>query len=290
MRKHLYLVFILLAVMACKQRHRKENIPIVETAPGKPEVKLYALDGGTVMVNNLDLFSQGGKYEGRTMEFADAFYIIEHPKGRLMWDAGLSENLVGQEPFTTPNGNFTVSRKDSLQTQLATLGLSEKDIDYLALSHTHFDHSGSAYQLTEATWLVPLAEYAFVHSEMVANRAPDNLKAVEMLTKTEKFEGDLDVFGDGSVIIKAMPGHTPGHTVLFVDLVNHGPVLLSGDLYHFQENRDNKGVPSFNTDVEQTLKSMEAFEAFAKEKKAAVIIQHEAKHFAEMPKAPKYLN
>lgn len=78
-----------------------------------------------------------------------------------------------------------------------------------------------------------------------------------------------------------MPGHTPGHSALFVDLTQEGPVLLSGDLYHFNENRENKVVPSFNTSVEETKKSFEAFEAFAKEKNAKVIIQHEPKDFSQ---------
>ena len=58
--------------------------------------------------------------------------------------------------------------------------------------------------------------------------------------------------------------------------------LLSGDLYHFEENRTSKGVPSFNYDVKQTIESMNKFEAFAKEKNAEVIIQHSSKSFQRL--------
>ena len=82
---------------------------------------------------------------------------------------------------------------------------------------------------------------------------------------------------------------TPGHQVLYIDLPEHGPLLLSGDLYHLYENREHKRVPIFNVDVDQTLASMEAFEKFAKEKNAKVYLQHQKEDFNKMPKAPDYL-
>ncbi|MGB5692354.1 MAG: N-acyl homoserine lactonase family protein, partial [Flavobacteriaceae bacterium] len=96
-------------------------------------------------------------------------------------------------------------------------------------------------------------------------------------------------FGDGTVVLKYMPGHTPGHQVLFLDLKKHGPVLLSGDLYHFSENREFKRIPIFNYDLEQTRRSMSLFEAFAEEKKAKVYLQHQKEDFLSMPEAPEYL-
>lgn len=289
MKKSILLLAILLSSFACKDSREKETVAKETAEEATPEIKLYVFDGGTVQVNMLEIFSQGNLYKGETKEFADAFYLIDHPKGKMLWDAGLGEGLVGQEPFTTPNGAFTVSRKDSIVGQLATVGLTPKDIDYIALSHTHFDHTGSASKVADATWLVQEAEYDFVTSEEQQKQNADNYNAIKDLKKVKKLNGDHDVFGDGTVIIKSMPGHTPGHQVLFLDLPETGPVLLTGDLYHFQENRDNKGVPSFNYDVQQTLKSMEAFEAFAKEKNARVIIQHELTDFNELPKAPKSL-
>ena len=60
--------------------------------------------------------------------------------------------------------------------------------------------------------------------------------------------GDHDVFGDGSVTIVSASGHTPGHQVLLLKLKNFGPLVLSGDLYHFEASRRLRAVPAFNTD------------------------------------------
>ena len=287
MKKLLLIVLSLSIFVGCKDAKPSEETNTVEAAPKKEGVKLYALDGGSVQVHKLEVFSQDTTYTGQTKTFADAYYIIEHPKGRLLWDAGLAEGLVGQEPFTTPNGVFTVSRKDSVVSQLAQLNLTPQDFDYIGISHTHFDHTGSASKFADATWLVQEAEYNFITSD--EQKEGDNYGAIAALTKVKKFNGDYDVFGDGTVVIKSMPGHTPGHQVLYLKLEEAGNVLLTGDLYHFQENRDNKGVPSFNFDVDITLKSMEAFEAFAKKKNADVIIQHSVDDFNRLPKYPKYL-
>lgn len=286
MKKIVSILIVVVTLFSCKEV--KKEVASQEVT--KPELKLYTFSGGTVMVNNLELFSQDTTYQGQSKEFADPFYVISHPKGNLMWDAGLPEMLVPMpQPYTDPSGAFTVSRKDSVVNQLKTIGMTLEDIDYLALSHTHFDHSGHANTLKDATWLVQGTEYDFITSEETQQNNADIYSAIAQLNNVQKLSGDFDVFEDGSVIIKAMPGHTPGHQVLFLDMPENGPTLLTGDLYHLYENREHKRVPSFNFDVAQTLSSMERFEAFAKEKNAKVYVQHQKEDFNKMPKAPKYL-
>jgi glyoxylase-like metal-dependent hydrolase (beta-lactamase superfamily II) len=105
-----------------------------------------------------------------------------------------------------------------------------------------------------------------------------------------QFDDSYDVFGDGSALIVSMPGHTPGHSVLLVNLKNSGPVLLTGDLYHLTEARTNRSVPKFNTDAEETRVSMTKFEELAAASGARVIIQHEAADFGNLPHAPAYID
>ncbi|UWX55074.1 N-acyl homoserine lactonase family protein [Maribacter litopenaei] len=287
MKRFFLFTAVLIGFLSCKETKKEEKKEVAEEVA--PEIKLYTFDGGTVKVNNLELFSQDTTYHGQTKEFADPFYVIVHPKGTLMWDAGLPEMLVGQPEYTDPSGAFTVSRKDSVANQLKSAGLSLEDIDFIALSHTHFDHSGHANALKNATWLVQGPEYDFITSEEVKNSGEGIYEAIQELDMIQKIDGDYDVFGDGSVIMKSMPGHTPGHQVLYLELPENGPTLLTGDLYHLYENREHKRVPIFNYDVEKTLASMETFEAFAKEKNAKVYVQHQKDDFNKMPKAPEYL-
>lgn len=292
MKKIITLFAAILVIISCKEStiDTKQAEKEIQEAPSKPAVLLYTFDGGSVGVNNLNLFAQGDTYKGESKQLVDPFYVIKHPKGVLLWDTGLPEGLVGQAAYTTPDGAFTISRKDSILNQLATIGLKKEDVNYIAFSHIHFDHTGGASHFANATWLVQKPELDFSISEEIKSNgfyAPDSFKA---LTNVTSLSGDHDIFGDGSVIIKSMPGHTPGHQVLFIDLPEHGPTLLSGDMYHFQENRDGNVVPGFNHDLKQSETAIADFEAFAKAKKATVYIQHEPADFAKMPVAPKTLN
>ena len=290
----LVLIFAALSLVACKDFKEGfdkgyEDAQKEAEAEDAPKVELYTFDGGNVGANKLSLFSEGDKYEGESKQLKDAFYVIKHPKGILVWDTGLPEGLVGQDPYTTPDGGFTISRNDSIVNQLKEINVTPEDVNYIAFSHIHFDHTGAANNFAKATWLVQQSEYDFAMGEDIKGNSFYAPASFSELKNVEKLNGDRDVFGDGTVIIKSMPGHTPGHQVLFLELAEAGPVLLSGDMYHFQENREGKIVPQFNYDIAQSKEAIEAFEAFAKEKNATVYIQHEPADFAKMPKAPKAL-
>ena len=274
MKKLLFLLFAI-SIVSCKKSEKK----VEETK--KPDVKLYQLVGGSIFVKKLEVFSQDTTYTGQQKQFTDAYYVISHPKGNLMWDAGLPEQLVIPEPFDEPSGVFRIQRPDSLANQLKSIGFKIEDFKYFAMSHSHFDHTGHANYMKDATLLIQENEYKANAGDSINKPNP----ALAELKNVKKINGDYDVFGDGTVVIKYMPGHTIGHQVLYVEVAGlEKPVLLTGDLYHFEENRANKGVPSFNYNVEETLKSMDKFEAFAKEKNAEVIIQHSPLDFEKLKK------
>lgn len=284
MKKIIYF-FIGISIISCKdvKKDFEDGYNDARGIKEKAKVTLHVLDGGSIQANKLELFSEDTTYTGQSRGFADAYYVIVHPKGNLMWDAGLPESLVGMvEPYTDPNGAFTVSRKDSLVNQLKEIDMTIDDFKYLALSHSHFDHVGHANALKNATWLVQENEYNFFTNDSAKIQQSDIYNAIKELSNVQKLNGDHDVFGDSTVVIKSMPGHTIGHQVLYLDLGLEKPILLTGDLYHIEENRIYKRAPIFNYDIPMTKKSMEAFEAFAKEKNADVFIQHSLKDFERL--------
>lgn len=237
------------------------------------------IDCGTIEISDLDGFSSAGDYAGQSDTFTDTCWLVNHPAGRLLWDLGLPGILKQGGP--QQNGVFTVSVDETITDQLAKMGLSASDIDYMAISHSHFDHIGQVAQFPDVTWLVHEDELAAMFppkDEEGDVTAPSDQVAMFALfdpLKKETFTGEKDVFGDGSVIIFETPGHTPGHTSLQVNLPEMGPILLTGDLYHRTESRELKRVPRFNFDEQQTLAAMDAFEARAERLGATVIIQHE---------------
>ena len=95
------------------------------------------------------------------------------------------------------------------------------------------------------------------------------------------------MFGDGSVVLIPTPGHTAGHQSLLVNLVDTGPVLLAGDLYHFQFNRDHYGIPVWN-DKKATIRSFAKIDELLDKTKAQLWIQHDKPQFDALKKAPAY--
>ena len=271
MKKITILVFFLGFVFSCKNE-KKATLENVIEVTNEPKITLQVVNGGDITVNKLEAFSDSlHLYQGQSKVFVDPIYIITHESGkRMIWDTGLPE-AIGPDPVTPGDGTFTIARKDSIGHQLKTLDLTYEDFDYIGISHIHFDHTGTANYFKNATWLVQENEYDFITSEEQINGLG---AAISELKNVQKLNGDHDVFGDGTVVIKSTPGHTIGHQSLYLDLGLERPILLTGDLYHFQENRQSKVSPSFNYDFPQTRSSMDTFEAFAKEKNAEVIIQH----------------
>ena len=106
--------------------------------------------------------------------------------------------------------------------------------------------------------------------------------------KRRTLNGDHDVFGDGSVKIISAPGHTPGHQVLYLELSNFGPLILSGDLYHFEASRELRRTPVFNTDAEETLRSMDKVEALIESTGATFWIEHSQELAESLNLAPAF--
>lgn len=244
-------------------------------------LELHKLDCGTIAISDLDDFSSAGDFAGQTATFASTCWLVRHPEGDLVWDTGVPGMLAGQPSFE--QDIYTVSLAETLSEQLRARGVSPADVDYVSISHSHFDHIGQVDQVSGATWLVHEDEYAAMFPA-----GEDDSESVTQFSAFasmtfEQFSGEYDVFGDGSVVIFPTPGHTPGHTALQVTLEETGPVLLTGDLYHRSESRDLRRVPRFNFDEAQTLASMEAFEARADALGARVIIQHERGDVSDLP-------
>lgn len=242
-----------------------------------PALYVDVLDCGTIGISDLDAFSSAGDYAGTPDTFTDTCYLINHPNGRLLWDLGVPGILKEAGPVV--QDIFTVSLNATITEQLEALGLTPADIDYVAISHSHFDHIGQADQVQGATWLVHQAELdTMIPADgSVPQTSADQIALFNAFKgmKREAFTGEKDVFGDGSVVIFETPGHTPGHTSLQLKLPESGPVLLTGDLYHRSESRSLARVPRFNSNEENTLASMAIFEARATDLGAKVIIQHE---------------
>jgi glyoxylase-like metal-dependent hydrolase (beta-lactamase superfamily II) len=258
--------------------------------------RLYTLDCGHASFKDFAAASDTGDFDGRSAELADPCFLIQHPNGWLLWDAGLPATLPasvtgGLSPKAMAEQlGFRTWLDGSVTAQLHDIGITPDDIGWLAFSHLHFDHVGQAALFHRATWIVNRDELDWATAKPAHVSMSTELLAARPEHRTKFIDGDFDVFGDGSVRILKTPGHTPGSSVLLVRLARSGPVILSGDLYLTREGREHQHVPTVNADRAATLASMHRVEGIVKRLRARVIVQHSPQDFSALPKAPAFLD
>jgi glyoxylase-like metal-dependent hydrolase (beta-lactamase superfamily II) len=258
-------------------------------ASSATDVRLYAMDCGRLEFTDLAPFADTGEYDGRPGTLMASCYLIRHPRGDLLWDAGIGDEYAS-DPAGVQLPNYRAIVRKTLANQLREIGLEFNDIELFAFSHGHADHLGNADRLGTAQWIVNSKELAWLASVPAPPRTNLALISARDPAKTISITGDHDVFGDGTVRILAAPGHTPGHQVLLVRLARHGSVLLSGDLYHSRENRAGRRMPVFNVSRSETLASMDRIEAIIRNQGARLIIQHSTDDFDSLPHSPSFLD
>lgn len=252
--------------------------PTLSRGQTPPAVSITRLECGTNAAPT-DVgarFSDTYAFNGLKVQLTFSCYLIRHGDDYLLWDTG------------NPVGAAATAPKTSLVDLLAQLKLTPAQIKYVGISHYHGDHVGQVSSFPQSTLLIGKGDWDVLtdpKSSTIANPTP----FANWITgggKVEPLPGDKDVFGDGSVIMLNMPGHTPGHHSLLVKLKEMGNVLITGDVSHFRENYESSGVPTFNTDRAASLASMDRFKKIATNLKATVIIQHDARDVGKLPVFP----
>jgi N-acyl homoserine lactone hydrolase len=245
--------------------------------------RLYVIDCGTL------IFNRPEEYNLTRDEVADTnmpvpCFLVVHPKGILLYDTGLADRIVGRPVYENVVFGYGQVKFSTLRGQLADIGVTPEDVTYLALSHSHFDHVGNANDFAGSTWLAQKAEYEVMFGAHATADARPDFAALEHARK-KIIEGDYDVFGDGTVVLKFAPGHTPGHQCLYVQLAKTGGVLIVGDLYHYAEERTLHRMPPEEQST-GTAESRAMIEKFVAEKKAQLWIGHSTSFFKDAIKAP----
>jgi len=266
------------------------------SAQAPVSVRLYVLDCGTLHIADMGRF-QLKKEEVAATDLSVACFLVVDPKGTLIWDTGAVPDAawkptgspVTQHIVLPDSQQRDVTMVRSLRAQLAEIGYSPSDVTYLALSHYHYDHTANANEFAGATWLVRQVERDAMFAEKLPGTTRPSTYSALRDSKTLTLNSDEhDVFGDGAVVVKSAPGHTPGHQVLYLKLAKTGGVVLSGDLYHYPEERVLDRVPTFEFNSEQTRATRLVIDAFLNKTGAQLWIQHDLNGNAKLKKSPNF--
>ena len=229
------------------------SVAFSQTA-GPAGMKLYAFSSGGITLAKSALQS-GAPSTPITVPVG--FFVVTHPKGNILFDTGNNDNIINDPSYWGPLIKLMSPERGpevAIDTQLKKIGLSPDDIKYVAVSHMHLDHGGNVCRFPKATvlvqkdemksaaWPEPGTARYFIPGDVACLRS-DLGESLPSKFKMVQLTGDLDVFGDGSVVLKNWPGHTPGSQMAIVRLPKTGTVILTSDNVIFPENLTKNLLP-----------------------------------------------
>lgn len=265
---------------------------LAKAQPAVQNLRIYVLDGGSLTFNTPEMFGRTRETVKNTNMSAPA-YLIVHPRGTLLFDTGIGDRYVGRfinqgwlnDRPNPPSSAFFVVVTKTLKSQLEAIGYPPSKIDYLALSHPHNDHIGNANDFAGSTFLVHQGDWDYMFG---LNRTVNPSYAALKDSKKKIIEGDYDVFGDGTVMLLSTPGHTPGHQSLYVKLARTGGVVVSGDVWHYPEDRTDDTMPADERGPGILEASRVKLNAFLAKTGAQLWIPHDLIGFSKQKHAPEY--
>jgi glyoxylase-like metal-dependent hydrolase (beta-lactamase superfamily II) len=233
-------------------------------AAGPAGMKLYVFTSGSLGGFPKAALQIGG--QGNVDWAPVGFYVIVHPKGIVMFDTGNNDKTITDAqgwwgPLAKGFG-LKMTQNDAMAAQLGRIGLKTSDVKYVGIGHMHLDHGGNISQFPNATFIVQ-------NDEMQAAWWPDPGYSIYYIpgdfADSKKYNmirlnGDLDLFGDGSVEFRRAPGHTPGSMFAVVRLPKTGTVVLTSDVVYFKESLDKNLIPP----IPGTWSPMAMYESYQK--------------------------
>jgi len=265
------------------------------------DIKLYAFSSGALTIGKGALVNFAAMEPA--IQVPVGFYVVRHPKGTVLFDTGNNDKIITDPSYWGASFNALkpVNTPDvAIDVQLQKIGLKTDDVTYVVPSHLHLDHGGNVGKFPKSTivvqkdeirnafWPEPATGGPYMLGDVLPLRAAnsDYANAQKMI----QLNGDLDLFGDGTVVVKRWVAHTPGSQMMTVRLRNTGLIILTGDNVYFRENVE-KSVPPNIVLAYQPSGFLSAFEWIRQQmatEKADFFTAHDPDAFKAMKKAPQF--
>jgi N-acyl homoserine lactone hydrolase len=273
----------------------------VALAQSPQGMKLYVFSSGALTIGKhilMDLAPQ------ETIKVPVGFFVVMHPKGNVLFDTGNNDKIITDPSYWGPAFQrlSPVNTPDmAIDTQLAKIGLKPDDIKYVVVSHLHLDHGGNVAKFPSSTlvvqkdeirtafWPEPGMARAYIPGDVAPLRS-DVGEAMPNKYKMIQLNGDMDIFGDNSVVVKRWVGHTPGSQMMVVRLPKTGTIILTGDNAYFRENVEKNILPNvvLAYDPPGILRAYEWIRLLQATEKADFFSAHDPDAFKALKKPPEF--
>ncbi|MBE9375240.1 N-acyl homoserine lactonase family protein [Saccharopolyspora sp. HNM0983] len=216
--------------------------------------------------------------------------LVDTPDGKLLWDTSCPRDWETRWEPTGLQDFFpydAVGEEEYLDSRLRQLGLGPGDIDYVVLSHLHFDHAGGIdlFRGTGAQLVCSTREQEFAFGFDGPFRGA-HLKADYAADEFATVDGDQE-FLPGVTLLQT-PGHTPGCMSMQVDLPDTGTMIFTSDAVYMGESYGPPTVPAAIVDnLEQFYSSVEKLRGIAERTDATMVFGHDPDQVHQLRTAPE---
>ena len=216
--------------------------------------------------------------------------LVETDEGRLLWDTSCPRdweerwNPTGLQEFFPYD---KVSDEEYLDSRLNQMGVGLDEIDYVVLSHLHFDHAGNArmFEGTNAKLVCNEKErdFAFGFDGLFTGaHVKTDYEGLDFQTVS----GDAE-FLPGVKLIET-PGHTVGTMSMQVDLPDTGTMIFTSDAVYMGESYGPPAVPAaIVNNLEDFYRSVEKLRGIQEQTNATMVFGHDAEQIHQLRLAPK---
>jgi N-acyl homoserine lactone hydrolase len=233
-----------------------------------------------------------------------AFFLIKHPKGNILFDTGDNDRVIKDPTYWGPLAGLLdlgTSADLAIDTQLEKVGVKATDINYVILGHMHLDHAGNVGkfpnativvqrdEITNAFWPKPGTAVSYITTDfgMLRNGVGEGMTGKQPMIE---LNGDLDLFGDGSVYVHRAVSHTPGSQIALVRLPKKGLVILTSDVCYLAESLNKNILPSIGLTYDPTgmLDAYAYIKRTRDTENGDVIFAHDPETFNAHKHSPEY--
>ena len=265
-------------------------------------MKLYAFSSGALTIGKSAL--QAGAPSTPPIQVPVGFFVVQHPKGTVLFDTGNNDRIITDPGYW---GEFAkalnpVRTPDvAIDVQLGKIGLKPDDVTYVVVGHMHLDHGGNVAKFPNSTLIIQKDEIRNAFWPEAGTAGPyipgdfwplrnDPGSPMPNRYKMLQLDGDLDVFGDASVVVKRWVGHTPGSQMMIVRLPKTGTVILTSDNVYFKENVTKNLLPDVSLAYNPTgiLNAYQWIREMQAREKADFFTAHDPDAYKAMKKAPDF--
>jgi N-acyl homoserine lactone hydrolase len=242
-------------------------------------IQLYLFSSGTLEVGGI--------------EVPVPFFLIRHQQGDVVVDGGnplaVAQDARAHWGSLVDHFGVRMTEQEHCVAQLRELGVAPESVGHIVQTHLHMDHTGALGHFPAAT--------VVVHArELDAARAAERPEAQGYVRGDydragldwRAVEGELDLFGDGTIRLLETPGHSAGHMSLLLTLEQTGPVLLTADASDSLPQWEGRRPPRAISSREDAERSLERLRELARETDALIVFGHDPLNWSRLRQAPEH--